>query len=138
MKLSSSSSLQNPLKLRAKISKTDRSALLVRIADQFGNSPFGVFHHRLALAFSIVMLWVIGRHGTASRNFSMMRRLLHFSVDLIISFRAQHTRTKDDVKPFSDSPSELGDPQSFISSFFSAFSFILRRSVHAFLKTSNT
>uniref|UniRef100_M1D8Q0 Uncharacterized protein n=1 Tax=Solanum tuberosum TaxID=4113 RepID=M1D8Q0_SOLTU len=66
----------------------DHSASLVRIADQLSDSPFGVVHHRLAPAFSIVVLWVIGRHGTASRNFSVMRRLLPFSADLIISFRA--------------------------------------------------
>ncbi|WMV37704.1 hypothetical protein MTR67_031089, partial [Solanum verrucosum] len=84
---------------------------------QLGDSPFGVILRRLAPAFSIVVLWVIGRHGTASRNFSPMRRLLPFSADLILSFRAQHTRTKGEVRPF-------GDPQAFISSFFSAFSFL--------------
>uniref|UniRef100_M1DCK4 Uncharacterized protein n=1 Tax=Solanum tuberosum TaxID=4113 RepID=M1DCK4_SOLTU len=94
MKPFGSSSLQNPLKLRAKISKTDHSASLVGIADQLGDSPFGVVHRRLALAFSIVMLWVIGQHGTASRNFSVMHQLLPFSADLIHSFRAQHTGTK--------------------------------------------
>ncbi|WMV09498.1 hypothetical protein MTR67_002883 [Solanum verrucosum] len=43
--------------------------------DQLGDSPFGVVHCRLAPSFSIVVLWVIGQHGTASRNFSAMRRL---------------------------------------------------------------
>uniref|UniRef100_M1DIC4 Uncharacterized protein n=1 Tax=Solanum tuberosum TaxID=4113 RepID=M1DIC4_SOLTU len=101
----------------------DHSASLVGIADQLGDSPFGVVHRRLAPAFNIVMLWVIGRHGTASRNFSVMRRLLPFSANLILSFKAQHTRTKGEVRPVVDSPSGIGDPQAFISSFFSAFSF---------------
>ncbi|WMV58257.1 hypothetical protein MTR67_051642, partial [Solanum verrucosum] len=66
----------------------DRSASLVRITDQLGDSPFGVVHRHLAPAFSLVVLWVIGRHGTASRNCSVMRRLLPFSADLILFFRA--------------------------------------------------
>ncbi|KAG5610920.1 hypothetical protein H5410_022201 [Solanum commersonii] len=89
MKPFGSLSLQNPLKLREKISKstilydnynncstlktttltTDHSVSLVGIADQLGDSPFGVVHCRLAPSFSIVVLWVIGRHGTASQNF---------------------------------------------------------------------
>ncbi|KAG5610919.1 hypothetical protein H5410_022200 [Solanum commersonii] len=36
-----------------------------------------------------------------------MRRLLPFSTDLIISFRAQHSGTKDEVRPFDDSPGGL-------------------------------
>ncbi|WMV49750.1 hypothetical protein MTR67_043135, partial [Solanum verrucosum] len=47
---------------------------------QLGDSPFGVVHRILAPSFSIIMLWVIGPHGTASRNFSAMCRLLHFSI----------------------------------------------------------
>ncbi|KAG5599677.1 hypothetical protein H5410_031047, partial [Solanum commersonii] len=37
---------------------------------------------------------------------------------------AQHTGTKCEVRPFGDSSSGLGNPQSFIPSFFSAFSFL--------------
>ncbi|KAG5614627.1 hypothetical protein H5410_014451, partial [Solanum commersonii] len=62
MKPYSSSSLQNPLKLRAKLSKSiiyvamDPSTSLVGIADLIGDSPFGVVHHRFALAFSFAVL----------------------------------------------------------------------------------
>ncbi|WMV45877.1 hypothetical protein MTR67_039262, partial [Solanum verrucosum] len=49
----------------------DRSASLVRIADQLGDSPFGVIHRRLVLAFSIAVLWLLGGIillcGTAQR-----------------------------------------------------------------------
>ncbi|WMV55445.1 hypothetical protein MTR67_048830 [Solanum verrucosum] len=57
-----------------------------------------------------------------------MRRLFHFSADLILSFRAQHTIAKGEVRPFDDSPSGIGNPQAFISSFFSAFSFLFATS----------
>ncbi|WMV45581.1 hypothetical protein MTR67_038966 [Solanum verrucosum] len=93
----------------------DHSASLVRIADQLGDSPFGVVHRRLAPAFSIVVLWVIRRHSSASRNFSAMRRLLPFSTDNILSLRAQHIGTKGEVRHFDDSPSGLSDPQALIT-----------------------
>uniref|UniRef100_M1DID6 Uncharacterized protein n=1 Tax=Solanum tuberosum TaxID=4113 RepID=M1DID6_SOLTU len=38
------------------LDEADHSASLVRIADQLGDSPFGVVHRRLAPAFNIVVL----------------------------------------------------------------------------------
>uniref|UniRef100_M1E112 Uncharacterized protein n=1 Tax=Solanum tuberosum TaxID=4113 RepID=M1E112_SOLTU len=66
----------------------DHSALLVGIADQLDDSPFGVVHRHLAPAFRIVVLWVIERHGTTSTIYSAMRRLLPSTAYLILSFRA--------------------------------------------------
>ncbi|WMV49809.1 hypothetical protein MTR67_043194, partial [Solanum verrucosum] len=66
---------------------TDHSATLVRIADQLGDSPFALVLLHLAPSFGIVMLWVIGRYSTASRNFSVMRRLLSCFADLILSYK---------------------------------------------------
>uniref|UniRef100_M1DKM5 Uncharacterized protein n=1 Tax=Solanum tuberosum TaxID=4113 RepID=M1DKM5_SOLTU len=80
----------------------DHSASLVRITDQLGDLPFGVVHPHLVPIFSIIVLWVIGWHGTASRRFSVMRRLLPFPPNLILFFRAQHTGTKGEVGPFGD------------------------------------
>ncbi|KAG5599481.1 hypothetical protein H5410_030851 [Solanum commersonii] len=48
----------------------------------------------LALAFSIVVFWIIGQHSTALRNCWVIRQLLFFTANLIFSFRAQHTGTK--------------------------------------------
>ncbi|KAG5610125.1 hypothetical protein H5410_021406, partial [Solanum commersonii] len=78
----------------------DRSASLVEITDQLGDPPFGRFHRCLAISFSIVLFWIIGRRSIALRNCSVTRQLLLFTADLILSFRAQHTRTKGEDKTF--------------------------------------
>uniref|UniRef100_M1DB95 Uncharacterized protein n=1 Tax=Solanum tuberosum TaxID=4113 RepID=M1DB95_SOLTU len=76
----------------------DQSEQLVRIADTLGDPPFGRFHRLLALSFSLFAFLVVERYGTASRNCSATRRLLHFIANLIFPFRAQHTRTKGDLQ----------------------------------------
>ncbi|WMV50036.1 hypothetical protein MTR67_043421, partial [Solanum verrucosum] len=79
---------------------TEHSASLVEIADQLSDPPFGRFHRRLSLSFSMVVFWIIGRHSTASWNCSATHRLLIFTTDLILSFRAQYTGTKGKDKTF--------------------------------------
>ncbi|KAG5631206.1 hypothetical protein H5410_002923 [Solanum commersonii] len=78
----------------------DHSASLVKISNQLGNPPFGRFHRNLALSFIIIVFWIIGRHSTTSQNCSVTRRLLLFTADLILSFKAQHTGTKGEDKKF--------------------------------------
>ncbi|KAG5595038.1 hypothetical protein H5410_036270, partial [Solanum commersonii] len=78
----------------------DHSAQLVGIADQLDDPPFGIVHRRLALAFSIVVFWIIRRHSTASQNFSATRHLFLFTANLILSFRAQDTGIKGEDKTF--------------------------------------
>ncbi|KAG5610579.1 hypothetical protein H5410_021860 [Solanum commersonii] len=41
---------------------------------------------------------MIGRYGTASRNYLVTRLLFYFIANLNFSFRAQHTRTKGDLQ----------------------------------------
>uniref|UniRef100_M1DLR6 Uncharacterized protein n=1 Tax=Solanum tuberosum TaxID=4113 RepID=M1DLR6_SOLTU len=96
----------------------DHLASLVEIADQLDDPPFGRFHCRLALSFSIVVFWIIGRYSTASRNCLATLRLLLFIADLILSFKAQNNGTNGEDKTFRRSPNEFGDSQIFISSFF--------------------
>ncbi|KAG5595707.1 hypothetical protein H5410_036939 [Solanum commersonii] len=72
----------------------------------------------------MVMLCVIGRDSTASRNYSAKCRLLLSSPFLSCSFRASRTRTKSGVHPFGVSPSVIGNAKVLASSFFSAFLFL--------------
>ncbi|KAG5599690.1 hypothetical protein H5410_031060 [Solanum commersonii] len=74
--------------IRGRLDYWDHSAKLVEIADHLDDPPFGRFHHRLLLSFSIVVFWIIRQHSTASQNFSATRRLLLFTANLIPSFRA--------------------------------------------------
>ncbi|KAG5576851.1 hypothetical protein H5410_056985 [Solanum commersonii] len=69
--------------------------------------PFGIVHRRLTLSLSIVVFWIIKRHGSASRNFSATYRLLFFTTDLIRSFRAQHSGIKELYHPKSPNNSKL-------------------------------
>ncbi|WMV46830.1 hypothetical protein MTR67_040215 [Solanum verrucosum] len=71
----------------------DLSGTLVGIADAFGNPP-GLLHRLSSVAFSIFVSWIIGRCSTASHSHSAIHRLLLFTADLLISFRAWHTGIK--------------------------------------------
>ncbi|WMV08824.1 hypothetical protein MTR67_002209, partial [Solanum verrucosum] len=117
----------------------DHSVKLVGIVDQLSDQLFGLVHHRLALFFSIVVVWIIGRHSTASRNCSVIRRLFVFTADLIRSFRAQHTGTKGEDKTFwrlVEWVRRFSDLHFFVLS--TAFVPFLLSSVHDFPQTPNT
>jgi len=67
---------------------------LMRIADAFGDPPFGLLRRLSSFSFSIFVSWIIGRCSTASWSRSTIRRLLLFTADLLLSFWAQHIGTK--------------------------------------------
>ncbi|KAG5572020.1 hypothetical protein H5410_061786 [Solanum commersonii] len=116
----------------------NHSTLLVEITDQLGDPPFGRFHRRLALSFSIVAFWIIGRHSITSRNCSVICPLLLFTANLIISFRAQDTGTKGEDKIFwrlAEWVRRFSDLHFFVLS--AAFVPFLPSSVHAFPQTPN-
>ncbi|KAG5572239.1 hypothetical protein H5410_062005 [Solanum commersonii] len=98
-----------------------------------------LIHHRLALAFSIVMFWIIGRHSTTSRNYLVIPQLLLFTFDLIRSFRAQHTGTKGEDKTFwhlAEWVRRFSDLHLFV--LLAAFVPFFLSSVYAFPQTPNT
>ncbi|KAG5632575.1 hypothetical protein H5410_004292, partial [Solanum commersonii] len=81
----------------------DRSASLVEIADQLDDSPSDVVHRRLVPAFNVVMLWVIGRHGTArgiSRRCTECSRSAHWNKrqSKTLQRLAKRTRVHDLLK----------------------------------------
>ncbi|KAG5605871.1 hypothetical protein H5410_027363, partial [Solanum commersonii] len=78
----------------------DPSAKLVRFVDQLGYPPFGLVYRPLALAFDIIVFFIIRIYSNASRNCSVTCRLLLFTADLILSFKAQHIGTKGMDKAF--------------------------------------
>ncbi|KAG5610727.1 hypothetical protein H5410_022008 [Solanum commersonii] len=80
--------------------RRSHSAQLVRITDTLGDPPFGLLHCLSPLSFSIFASWIIGRYSTSSLNCSATRWLLHFTADLIFSFRVQYTETKGEDKTF--------------------------------------
>uniref|UniRef100_M1D9A7 Uncharacterized protein n=1 Tax=Solanum tuberosum TaxID=4113 RepID=M1D9A7_SOLTU len=110
----------------------DHSATLVRIADQLGDSPLDVVHRRLAPAFSIVVLWAIGRHSTASRNISAMRRL-----DPFFQGATYWNRNRSETLRRLAKWTRRSSGLHFFRS-FQPFYFFLRSSVHALLQPSNT
>ncbi|KAG5606026.1 hypothetical protein H5410_027518 [Solanum commersonii] len=75
-------------------------ALLVEIADQLGDPPFGRFHHRFALSFNIIVFWIIGQHKCAVERLKRPPTLL-FTANLILSFWI-NTLEQKRIRPFGD------------------------------------
>ncbi|KAG5586331.1 hypothetical protein H5410_046765 [Solanum commersonii] len=86
----------------------------------------------------IFAFWIIGRYSTISRNYSVKRQLLFFIADLIFSFKAQHTGTLGELRPFGDSPNALDDPYAFFSLSFQPLYSFFPSSVNALPQTLNT
>ncbi|WMV18790.1 hypothetical protein MTR67_012175, partial [Solanum verrucosum] len=117
----------------------DYSVSLVEIADQLGDPPFGRFHCHLALSFSIVVFWIIGQHSTTLRNYSATRRLLLFTANFILSFKAQLIGKKCEDKifwRFAEWVRRFSDLHFFVLS--AAFVPFFLTSVHGFPQSPNT
>ena len=66
------------------------------------NSPLGKLHFLFALAFNKFNLCNFGRYDTGLQNRSLARRLLLSITDLILSFKAWHTRIKCNIHTHKD------------------------------------
>ncbi|WMV40874.1 hypothetical protein MTR67_034259 [Solanum verrucosum] len=120
--------------------------MLVTIADAFSDPPVGLLCRLSLVAFSIFVSWIIGRCSTASRSHSEIRRLLFFTTSFLLSFKAQHTGTKDEyaicwqfiewVWRFVEWVRRFADLRFFVLS--ASFYCFLLSTVHALPQTSNT